>query len=105
MSEKREPATFFLGANSPQGFVSRFDQITFPVQDMYTFILKGGPGIGKSTWMHDLCDQLKDQCDDIELIACCSDVNSLDAVVFHDWNVAVLDGTAPHAVGAKRKQA
>ena len=45
------PIRFFLGANSPQGFVSRFDQLDYGDPQWHTFIIKGGPGCGKSTFL------------------------------------------------------
>ena len=43
--------TFFLGANSGSGFSSLYDQLR-PREDMRDLIvLKGGPGVGKSTFM------------------------------------------------------
>ena len=50
MSENT-PIRFFLGSNSPQGFVSRFDQLDCGDPQWHTFIIKGGPGCGKSTFM------------------------------------------------------
>ena len=41
---------YFLGGTSPTGFRSKFiEQIKKP--GYYTYILKGGPGTGKSTLM------------------------------------------------------
>ena len=45
------PIRFFLGANSPQGFVSRFDQLDYGDPQWHTFIIKGGPGCGKSSFL------------------------------------------------------
>lgn len=41
------PIRFFLGSNSPQGFVSRFDQLDYADPQWHTFYIKGGPGCGK----------------------------------------------------------
>ncbi|MEG2120270.1 MAG: hypothetical protein RRY53_07915, partial [Pseudoflavonifractor sp.] len=42
---------FFLGANSPTGFYSLYDQLIDPEAAADIFILKGGPGCGKSSLM------------------------------------------------------
>ena len=38
---------YFLGANSPTGFYSLYDQLLPPEQASAIYILKGGPGTGK----------------------------------------------------------
>lgn len=43
--------TFFLGANSPSGFYSLYDQMLPPAQARRVFLLKGGAGCGKSSLM------------------------------------------------------
>ena len=40
---------YFLGANSPSGFYSLYDQLISPEEARAVYILKGGPGCGKST--------------------------------------------------------
>ena len=43
---------YFPGANTGNGFVSRFSGIVPPWEaPHYTYILKGGPGVGKNTLM------------------------------------------------------
>ena len=45
---------FFLGANSPGGFYSLYDQLIDREQAEELYILKGGPGCGKSSLMQPL---------------------------------------------------
>ena len=40
---------YFLGANSPAGFYSLYSELIQPEQAQAVYILKGGPGCGKST--------------------------------------------------------
>ena len=40
---------YFLGANSPQGFYSLYDQLLPTETANAIYIIKGGPGCGKST--------------------------------------------------------
>lgn len=91
---------FFLGANTPQGFVSRFDQLADPAEGWRKFIIKGGPGTGKSGMMKRLAAELSSRTNRLELIHCSSDVGSLDAVIAADLKASIADGTAPHGVGA-----
>ena len=37
----------FMGANTPQGFVSFFDELYNPYENCTPYIIKGGPGTGK----------------------------------------------------------
>lgn len=89
---------YFLGANTPDGFVSRFDQLTDPEQFEHVYVLKGTPGNGKSTLLRRIASAFEGKCGKIELIHCSFDPDSLDAVVLGDWRTVVVDGTPPHPV-------
>lgn len=89
---------FFLGANTPQGFVSRFDQLGNPADDWRLYVVKGGPGSGKSTMMKRAAEALGPGCDTIELIHCSSDVDSLDGVILPCRKISIADGTPPHPI-------
>ena len=78
---------FYLGANSPTGFYSLYETI---------YILKGGPGCGKSSLMRRVAQAMEEKGASVEYIACSGDPDSLDAVVFPALNTAIVDGTAPH---------
>ncbi|MBQ2819677.1 MAG: hypothetical protein IJF14_04790 [Clostridia bacterium] len=88
--------SFFLGANTPNGFYSLFSEL-----DNYDLsVIKGGSGSGKSTLIRKLIDKTNYSglC---EQILCSSDPDSLDGAVFHSLNSAVVDGTAPHIADVK----
>jgi hypothetical protein len=90
--------TYFAAANSYRGFISYFDKI-FPVAEFdRMFILKGGPGTGKSSLMRSISGKLKVDGFDIEHILCSSDPDSLDGVIAKkdEKKIAVIDGTSPH---------
>lgn len=89
---------FFAAANSYGGFVSYFDRIFASESFTRTYVLKGGPGTGKSSFMKRLARVLGERGAYVELIYCSSDPNSLDGVIFEtgDRRVAIIDGTAPH---------
>lgn len=89
---------YFLGANSSQGFVSRFDQLGDARDGCRLTIIKGGPGTGKSSLMKKLAAAMADQCSYIEEIYCSSDLDSLDGVIFPELKLAIADGTPPHTL-------
>lgn len=89
---------FFLGANAPKGYYSRFDQLFHEKENGRCFLLKGGPGTGKSTLLKAISSMLQEKGVSIEEIYCSADVNSLDAVVTEDGRISLMDATLPHAV-------
>ena len=95
MSDTAKPLRFFLGANTPQGFVSRFDQLADPTDGWREFVIKGGPGAGKSTLMKRLAIKAEQKGEPIQRIHCASDPDSLDGVIFLDKRAAIVDATAP----------
>ena len=89
---------FFLGANTPLGFVSYFDQIGEYKEGWNRFLIKGGPGTGKSSLMKSIAIKFKELTDDIELIYCSSDPDSLDGVIFNNKKISIVDATPPHVL-------
>ena len=85
--------TCFLGGSSPNGFRTHFGSMIADT-DHHTYIIKGGPGTGKSSLMKRLAEAFPD--DRKEFYCCSSDPDSLDALVFPDRKVILVDGTAPH---------
>lgn len=85
--------TYFLGGNTPAGFRSAFDDVIGDT-DYYTYIIKGGPGTGKSSLMKKILAAFPDE--DRELYICSSDPDSADAAVLKEHKVIIVDGTAPH---------
>lgn len=92
---------YYLGANTPSGFYSLYDQLIDPETARDVRILKGGPGCGKSTLMKQVGGALEEQGYAVEYIRCSGDPDSLDAVVIPALGAAVVDGTAPHVVEPK----
>lgn len=89
---------YFLGANSSQGFYSLYDQLIDPKQADAIYILKGGPGCGKSTLMRRVALRAEEMGEQVEYIHCSGDPDSLDAIVLPTCKTAIVDGTAPHVV-------
>lgn len=93
----RSPA-FFLGANTPEGFVSLFSGLYYPEDGWRLYILKGGPGTGKSSVMKRIAAEAEKRGSYCERIHCSSDPSSLDAVIIPGLKVSIADGTLPHAL-------
>ena len=89
---------YFLGANSPQGFYSLYSELLPPETASAVYILKGGPGCGKSTLMGRVAEQLARAGETVEYILCSGDPASLDGVVLPRLGAALVDGTAPHGI-------
>jgi len=87
----------FPGGNTCNGFYSFYGYMVSPAVKR-KFILKGGPGVGKSTLMKRLGEDCSAAGIDVEYHWCSSDNNSLDGVVLGNGEYCVLDGTAPHVV-------
>ncbi len=87
---------YYVCANSAHGFVSYFEDNIKILDKLY--ILKGGPGTGKSTLMKKIGDVWNQRGFDIEYIHCSSDNNSIDGVIVPTIGMGVVDGTAPHVI-------
>ena len=96
-----ENTTFFLGANTPFGFHSLFRELYDPADGWRAYILKGGPGTGKSTFMKTVAARCEEAGVGYETIRCASDPNSLDAVRIESKKICIADGTAPHVLEPK----
>ena len=92
---------WFLGANAPKGYFSRFDQLFLASPKGRCFLIKGGPGTGKSTMLKKIAAVLKEKDPGTELIFCSADIDSLDAVITSDGMFSAADATLPHAVEPK----
>lgn len=88
---------FFLAANSADGFYSKFAD-NYSVNDWLAYIIKGGPGTGKSSIMRRFAKTAATLNKKALLCPCSSDPDSLDAVILPDDKIIILDGTAPHIV-------
>ena len=86
----------FPGSNTPEGFVSFYREGLSRMETV--FILKGGPGCGKSTLMRKIGLNMLERGYDIEFWQCSSDNDSLDGVLVPALAVAIVDGTAPHTL-------
>jgi len=89
---------YFLGANSAAGFYSLYDNLIDRKTARGLYILKGGAGCGKSSFMRRVASHAQAAGYRAEYILCSGDPDSLDAVILPELRVALVDGTAPHVI-------
>ena len=88
---------FFGACNSFHGFKSFFGEIFKRKDFTRIYVIKGGPGTGKSSFMKKILHRLPEGCR-AECILCSSDPHSIDGIILEGkvGRAALLDGTAPH---------
>lgn len=87
---------YFLGANSADGFYSLYDNLVSLDKGDFLWIIKGGSGCGKSSFMRIIASAAERQNFEVEYIACSGDPESLDGIYIPKLKTAYMDGTAPH---------
>lgn len=90
---------YFAGGNTAKGFVHFFDSNFQDLERLY--ILKGGPGTGKSSLIKSIGNEWQDAGYSIEWIHCSSDPDSYDAIILPELKVGIVDGTNPHVIEPK----
>lgn len=85
----------FFGCNTAHGFHTFYD--FFPdLNNARIFIVKGGPGTGKSTFIKTVAEAMLENGYSIELQFCSLDPGSLDAVVIPEIKGVVVAATGHH---------
>jgi hypothetical protein len=89
---------YFAASNTERGFVSYFKEL-FRERSDRCYIIKGGPGTGKSRLMREMAEAFESCGSDVEYYYCSSDPSSLDGLLVRldGASIALMDGTAPHA--------
>lgn len=90
---------YFAASNSGSGFYSYFGEIFSPSRLEEIYIIKGGPGTGKSYFMNRVGSEAERRGRDVVYYYCSSDQSSLDGIVIDD-SIAIFDGTSPHSADA-----
>lgn len=90
---------YFAGGNTARGFYSLYESSLQGLSRL--FILKGGPGTGKSSLMKKIGSKWNEEGYDIEYLHCSSDNNSIDGVIIPALKAGIVDGTAPHVIEPK----
>lgn len=90
---------YFIGANTSAGFINYGDDVFLDLRKLY--VIKGGPGTGKSTFMKRIAEKAEEKGYDVEYYYCSSDPSSLDGIVIPTLGIGVTDGTPPHIFEAR----
>lgn len=88
----------FPGGNTSAGFYSYYRYILPQENAERIFCIKGGPGVGKSTLMKNICSYFAKKGEDVDLFRCSSDPDSLDGILLKERQIAIVDGTSPHVI-------
>lgn len=89
--------TYFLGANSKNGFYSLYGGFCTDVGDRLS-VIKGGPGTGKSSFMKRIGAEAEKRGYEVERVLCSGAPDSLDGIYIPALKRGWADGTAPHAL-------
>ena len=92
---------FFAGANSGEGFQNLFPRLVDLEKTYDYMILKGGPGVGKSTFMKEIGRTMEQAGTAVEYLWCSGDPDSLDGVLLPELRCGMADGTSPHVIEPK----
>lgn len=84
----------FGGMNCDIGYVGFYPECFRGAERL--FVIKGGPGTGKSHLMRQVASEAIERGEPVRLIHCASDAKSLDGVYLPSRRIGILDGTAPH---------
>ena len=90
-----EKNVHFAAVNSGHGFVSYYGEVFGNESIERRYIIKGGPGTGKSSLMKRVAVEAEKKGSRVAYYRCSSDPESLDGIII-DGKTAILDGTAPH---------
>ena len=90
---------YFLGGNTVRGFVSFYSGFCRGPED-FLWVIKGGPGCGKSSFMKTIGRAAEEKGLDVEYVLCSGDPESVDSVYFPALHTGYADGTAPHVLEA-----
>ncbi len=87
---------YFLGGNTYRGFYSFYDSFVSLSEGTFLWIIKGGPGCGKSSFMKMIGSAAEKAGLCVEYAVCSGDPSSLDGIYIPELKTAYTDGTAPH---------
>ena len=93
------PHASFAASNSSQGFQNYYGEIFSDQRMDRLYIIKGGPGTGKSHFMKAVSHRARLLGYDVEEFFCSSDPTSLDGIRLCRQDkptIGLLDGTSPH---------
>lgn len=96
---------YFAAANTGAGFVGYFDRIFDASALNELYVIKSGPGTGKSSMMKRIAEEAENEGHKAVYFCCSSDPYSLDGILIPSFSFGVLDGTSPHMTDPKYPKA
>jgi hypothetical protein len=93
----RQSKHYFLGANTADGFYSLYDNLVSLDKGDFLWVIKGGPGCGKSSFMRIIGAAAERSGLAVDYVACSGDPDSLDGIVIPEIKTAYMDATSPHS--------
>lgn len=87
---------FYASGNTARGFANLFDSSIQGLARL--FILKGGPGTGRSSLIRTIGNHMAKDGYDIWFIHCPSNNNGLDGLIIPALKAGIVDGTAPREI-------
>ncbi|MDP4088267.1 MAG: PRK06851 family protein [Bacillota bacterium] len=90
---------YFAEGNTAKGFYSLYESNLQGLDRIY--ILKGGPGLGKSSLMKNIAREWREKGYDIEVLHCSRDNDSIDGIIIPKLKVAVVNGNEPNTIEVK----
>ncbi len=88
---------YFAGGNTAEGFVSFFPYVMPQKSRNRMYYIKGGPGVGKSSFMKRVGVEMEKAGYAIEYFYCSGDPECLDGVAIPALGIGLMDATAPHS--------
>ena len=89
---------FFMGTSTENGFCGFPRDLYNADETGFAFLIKSGPGTGKSTLLRALAADFRKKGETVEEFSCSSDPDSLDGIHLPARRVCVFDATAPHVI-------
>lgn len=96
-----QKGVYFAAVNSSGGFRSYFKDLFEPEKFRSVYLIKGGPGTGKSGLMRTISSRAQELGLYVEEYLCSSDPASLDGVVIPAIGFGIMDATSPHSAEPK----
>ncbi|WP_110928265.1 PRK06851 family protein [Bacillus massiliglaciei] len=90
---------YFAGGNTARGYCSLYESNFTGLEKL--FILKGGPGTGKSTLMEKSAKSWQAKGYDVEYLHSSLDSDSIEGFVIPALKAGIVDGTEPHVIEPK----
>ena len=88
---------YFLGSSSPQGYVSRPDQLGEP-GGWRCWVVQGGAAASRSAVIARARRVMEGRDALVEELVCSGDPSTLDGAIFPGCRVSIADGDPPHAI-------